>query len=109
MTAHPMHAAKICSVNAHPLHAIGLWRYEEAMIGLPHPQEPADEAWSIDEREAMAEYLARGVSLRGYFGYSHCRVPDRPPEVEMGKDDLTVGIWVWPEAFHTYVCAAILC
>src|SRR5690348_6376817 len=85
------------------LQAIGFWRSQERPISFPHPRELIDHNWDSEERMAVADYLSRGVSLRGYFGYSYCRLPDGPPEEEMGTDDLTDGEWIWPEALAFYV------
>src|SRR4051812_10071315 len=55
------------------LQAIGYWRSDNCLLSFPHPRELIDPEWDTDERAAVADYLSRGVPLRGYFGYSHCR------------------------------------
>jgi hypothetical protein len=72
-------------------------------VCFPHPRELVDRSGDLAERRALGDYLARGVSLRGYFGYSFCRFPDGPPDEEMGTDDFTDGQWVWPQALSLYV------
>jgi hypothetical protein len=74
-----------------PLQAIGCWRCHECPISFPHPRELIDRDWDSKDLMAVADYLSRGLSLRGYFWYSYCRFPDGPPEEEMGTDDLTDG------------------
>jgi hypothetical protein len=86
-----------------PLHAIGFWGSQGCYLCFPHPRELIDASWDPAERRAVADYLARGVSLRGYLGYSFCRFPDGPPDDEMGTDDFTDGQWVWPQALALYV------
>jgi hypothetical protein len=85
------------------LSAIGYWRVDEAPLSFPHPKELIDPSWTPEERMPVADYLAGGVSLGGYFGFSHCRFADGPPDEEMGTDDLTDGTWVWPQALAMYV------
>lgn len=85
------------------LSAIGYWRSDESFIVYPHPKELVDLTWNHDERLAIAAYLKQGISLRGYFGYSYCRFQDGPTEEEMGTDDLTDGVWVWPQGLTHYV------
>src|SRR5260370_35087741 len=86
--------------------AIGFGRTDDSPITLirfPHPRELIATKWAIKEREAVASYLASGVSIRAYFGFADCRFPDGPNDGMLGTDDFSDGMWVWPQCLEVYV------
>lgn len=96
------------SASEKSLRAIGFWRSSEdpwTWVRYPHPRELIDESWREQERFRVGEYLDHGVSIRGYMGFSHCRFSDGGEEdpVPVGTDDLTDGVWLWPEGLSRYV------
>src|SRR5665213_1053093 len=78
------------------LKPIGWWIETRTDETLPAPQELVIEL-PVDERSALTKYLADGLPLIQYRGYSWCRFGCGIQHSEMGSWDLTDGVWVWPQ------------
>ena|ERR1700722_831264 len=84
------------------LKPIGWWIETLTNEELPAPQELVTDIPS-DERGALTRYLANGLPLIQYRGYSWCRFGCGIDDLKMGSWDFTDGIWVWPEGLAHYV------
>lgn len=83
------------------LKPIGLWIQTLADEDFPAPQELAGELPN-ETRAALVQYLATGLPLIKYRGYSWCRFDCGIEHSRMGRWDLTDGLWVWPEGLSQY-------
>jgi hypothetical protein len=70
---------------------------------LPDPKDYVDESWSGFEREVVIAYLKNGQPWEQWFGFSWCRFGCDVDHVELGCEDLTDGVYVWPSGFVHYV------
>jgi hypothetical protein len=52
-----------------------------------------------DGRDEVAHYLGRGFVTRAYMGYSACRICGE----NNGNQELTDGVYSWPEGLAHYV------
>jgi len=86
----------------HALKSIGYWE-EYPRDPWLHPKHLVDESWERHDRAKIVEYLKSGVNVGGEHGYSWCRFPDGPTGKEMGSEELSDGVWVWPEGLAVYV------
>ncbi|MCJ8347198.1 hypothetical protein MJH12_16780 [bacterium] len=59
--------------------------------------------WKFHEKEKIVLYLKNGQILRTWMDYSYCRLECGIENSKMGSDDLTDGIWAWPEGYAHYV------
>lgn len=83
---------------------IGYWRSEvgdgcAADGQWPSPTDFVDPGWDEDDRDQVADYLARGFVIRAYMGYSPCRICGR----DNGSLELSDGTYVWPEGLAHYL------
>ena len=90
-----------------PDYVIGYWRdpNDPTTAGWPDPHDHVDPAWDPRERKRVIRYLKAGSKHEGWFGYSTCRFKCGIPDWKMGKDDLTDGVFVWPEGYPHYLQA----
>ncbi len=82
---------------------IGYWLDRTPEVpdtGYPDPQELAGKLDASD-RDAILEYLARGIPFRFYPGVAECRICGE----DVGSRELTDGTWAWPEGLLHYVQA----
>jgi hypothetical protein len=84
------------------LKPIGWWVSPQSVSELPAPQELMEDLLPAD-RDALGRYLAEGLRLVQYRGYSWCRFSCGIADSNMGSWDLTDGIWVWPEGLAHYI------
>jgi hypothetical protein len=84
------------------LKPIGWWVSPQSASDLPAPQELVENLLPAD-RAALVRYLAEGLRLVQYRGYSWCRFACGIADSNMGSWDLTDGIWVWPEGLAHYI------
>jgi hypothetical protein len=50
-------------------------------------------------KDAIVAYLANGIRIDCYDGFAHCRVC----HVDVGCDDYTDRVWMWPSGFQHYI------
>jgi len=87
---------------------IGYWNSlddaERCESDFPDPTHPMliDPQWLAGEREEIVQYLKSGHSFISYLGYSSCRFKCGIDDSEMGTQDLTDGLWIWPSGLHHY-------
>ncbi|GAB3851804.1 hypothetical protein GCM10028801_01890 [Nocardioides maradonensis] len=79
------------------LKRIGYWGDDGT--GLPSPAALVDESWDEQERELVADHLARGFVARAYLGNAICRICGE----KVGSLELTDGTYLWPEGLVHYV------
>jgi len=84
------------------LKPIGLWIETLTDEDFPAPQELVGELPN-ETRAALVQYLATGLPLIHYRGYSWCRFACGIEHSRMGSWDLTDGVWVWPQGLSHYV------
>lgn len=85
--------------GADELTVIGYWDGPHTSAGWPRPEQFVDTEWDADERELVADYLARGHVARACMGYSECRMCGQPN----GSLEFSDGAFVWPEGLGHYV------
>lgn len=81
------------------LQRLGYWG--EVGSGLPVPSSFVDESWDGQERAFVDEHLRRGFVARAYLGTAACRICG----IELGSQELTDGVYLWPEGLRHYVTA----
>lgn len=86
-------------VRSAALILIGYWRGPRTSDRWPRPQDMVDWSWDEEDREAVADYLARGHISRSCMGYSDCRICG----VKNGVLEFSDGTYVWPEGLSHYV------
>lgn len=84
------------------LKLIGYWIRTLDDEQCPAPQELVGELTS-EVRAALVGYLAGGLRLIQYRGYSWCRFDCGVEYQKLGSWELTDGTWVWPEGLAHYV------
>jgi hypothetical protein len=80
------------------LHLVGYWRNDKH-LEFPDPAESVDPDWDEADRDAVATYFLSGTFLRGFMGYSPCRICGE----HNGASEYTDGLLVWPEGLSHYV------
>lgn len=86
------------------LRYVGFWSMDRRCRGgLIHPTYLGKGGLSPDERAMFIHYLKSGLEVCSWLGFSFCRMPDGPPDQEMGCRDLSDGKWIWPEGLAVYV------
>jgi hypothetical protein len=87
---------------SHRLSLIGYWSEPAAPAdrsrGWPDPQELTGER-SPDDRGAVVAYLRRGTVFRHFSGRAECRICGDA----LGTQELTDGVWAWPDGLDHYV------
>ncbi len=68
---------------------------------LPIAGDFVDHNWSPEERQAVGDHLARGLTLQQYRGLSRCRLCGQ----HNGSKELTDRTYYWPEGLSHYVLA----
>lgn len=79
---------------------IGYWHSADN-DGLPHPQRLVSWTWQFGRRWQIVRYLRKGLPHLQYGGSSYCRFGCW--RTFLGSQDLTDGVWVWPEGLAHYV------
>jgi hypothetical protein len=82
------------------LEVLGWWFNERAPNAYPRPQLLVSR-WDPEERAAVSGYLRAGRTLVAYREDSFCRFACG--ERDMGRRDLTDGVFVWPDGLVHYV------
>ncbi len=93
---------------------IGYWRGHENPkrwggmartpgIELPDPRDYVDLHWSRREQMIVAAYLKNGQPWEQWYGMSWCRFGCDIQRSNMGSQDFTDGVYVWPEGFAHYL------
>jgi hypothetical protein len=77
---------------------IGYWLGENEP-GWPDVRRFVDSSWSVDEREAVADWLDSGVKIRFFLGASTCRFCGRAN----GSSEASDGEFLWPDGLGHYV------
>jgi DNA-binding CsgD family transcriptional regulator len=79
---------------------IGYWLGDHAP-GYPDVHDFVDTEWDAEERRSVAEWLQAGESNPWihYLGTSTCRFCG----IENGSDELTDGVYQWPEGLWHYI------
>lgn len=80
------------------LHLIGYWR-TDSHADYRDPVRLIDDRWNADQRDTVADYLDTGTYLRGFMGFSPCRICGK----DNGSGEYTDGVLVWPEGLSHYV------
>jgi len=84
-----------------PLILIGYWAEPgHPDSPYPDPRDLVDRNQPREERNAIVDYLTRGLLARAYMGRSTCRICGDPAN---GNLELTDGIFLWPEGLAHYV------
>ena len=86
-------------VPADELRLIGYWDGPQTRPGWPKVADFVDPSLDTDEREFLADYLARGHVVRAFGGVSECRLCGR----DNGALELSDGLFVWPDGLSHYV------
>jgi hypothetical protein len=81
---------------------LGYWRSLHEST-LPDPAWFVDASWAADERQQVIAYLRQGRLFRSLMGFSWCRFRCNIPLGAMGANDLTDGIYCWPEGLTHYI------
>lgn len=84
------------------LKLIGYWGAPSS-DGFYHPRRFVSKQWDPSLRKRVCEYLRSGFEYASYKGYSHCRFRCGIPNEQMGGEELTDGVWAWPEGLAHYV------
>jgi hypothetical protein len=79
---------------------VGYWFHELAPDDLPLPPRLV-RRWSPRDRALVLRYLRGGRTLVRYGAAARCRFADCAQEV--GRRELTDGVFVWPEGLAHYV------
>jgi hypothetical protein len=75
------------------------------LLTLPDPRDYVDPKWSPRERKVVLEHLSKGTHWEGWMGPSWCRFGCEDVRSELGCEDLTDGVYVWPKGFAHYILA----
>jgi hypothetical protein len=78
---------------------IGYWDGPHTRPGWPAPEDFVAADWDDDDRDMVADHLARGHVARACMGLSPCRVCGEGN----GALELSDGTFVWPEGLRHYV------
>jgi len=89
-------------VGQRKLEALGYWFNERAPNAYPRPQRLVG-AWPARQRAQVLAHLRAGSMFERYRACSHCRFACGIRPSELGRRDLTDGVWVWPEGLAHYV------
>jgi hypothetical protein len=82
---------------------VGYWRSPE-QPDLPHPGDFVDASWDAAERRKVIEYLDDAYQTPMFsFGPSWCRMGCAGIPKDIGTQDLTDGVWLFPEGLVHYV------
>jgi hypothetical protein len=82
---------------------VGYWRAPE-QPDLPHPGDFVDASWDAEERRKVIEYLDDAYQISMFsFGPSWCRMGCAGFPKDIGTQDLTDGVWLFPEGLVHYV------
>jgi hypothetical protein len=82
---------------------VGYWRSPENP-NLPHPGDFADASWDDAERQKVVEYLDHAYQIpMCSCGPSWCRMGCAGVPGDIGTQDLTDGVWLFPEGLVHYV------
>ena len=82
---------------------VGYWRSPEEP-DLPHPGDFVDASWDATERRKVIEYLDDAYQISMFsFGPSWCRMGCAGVPEDIGTEDLTDGVWLFPEGLVHYV------
>jgi len=85
------------------LERVGFWR-SDSQPSLPDPRTLVDETWDAAERGRIIAYLESSFYIpAAQGGPSWCRFGCSPRPKDIGTQDLTDGIWVFPEGLVHYV------
>jgi hypothetical protein len=82
---------------------VGYWRSPEEP-GLPDPGDFVDASWDAAEQRKVIEYLDQAYQVPMFaFGPSWCRMGCAGVPNDIGTQDLTDGVWLFPEGLVHYV------
>jgi hypothetical protein len=82
---------------------VGYWRSPEEP-GLPDPGDFVDASWDAAERQKVIEYFDQAYQIPIYScGPSWCRMGCADLPGDIGTQDLTDGVWLFPEGLVHYV------
>jgi hypothetical protein len=82
---------------------VGYWRSPE-QPDLPHPGDFVDASWDAEERRKVIEYLDGAYQIPMFScGPSWCRMGCAGFPKDIGTQDLTDGVWLFPEGLVHYV------
>jgi hypothetical protein len=82
---------------------VGYWRSPQSPH-LPHPGEFVDASWDAVERRKVVDYLDDAYQIPMFScGYSWCRMGCEGVPEDIGTQDLTDGVWLFPEGLVHYV------
>jgi hypothetical protein len=82
---------------------VGYWRSPEEP-DLPDPGEFVDASWDAEERRKVIEYLDDAYQTPMFsFGPSWCRMGCAGVPKDIGTQELTDGVWLFPEGLVHYV------
>ena len=83
--------------------SVGYWRSPEEP-NLPHPGDFVDASWDAAERRKVIEYLDHAYQIPMFScGPSWCRMGCAAVPKDIGTQDLTDGVWLFPEGLVHYV------
>jgi hypothetical protein len=82
---------------------VGYWGSPQEP-GLPHPADFVDASWDSAERQKVIEYLEGSYQIPMFScGPSWCRMGCAGHPRDIGTEDLTDGVWIYPEGLVHYV------
>jgi hypothetical protein len=82
---------------------VGYWRSPE-QPNLPHPGDFVDTSWDAEERRKVIEYLDDAYQTPMFScGPSWCRIGCTDIPEDIGSQELTDGVWLFPEGLVHYV------
>ena len=84
------------------LRLIGYWSSstDARYAAYPDPASWVDHEWDDEERSTVGWYVRSGSMVRGFMGYSTCRLCGF---AQNGNHELTDGTFIWPEGLAHYV------
>jgi hypothetical protein len=85
------------------LRRVGFWRSDQQPT-LPDPRVLVDTNWDAAERMRVIDYLESCYYIPvAQGGPSWCRFGCSPRPADIGTQDLTDGVWVFPEGLVHYI------
>lgn len=85
------------------LKEVGYW-WSEQTPDLPHPKDFVSPDWDEAERRKVIQYLESSYDIPWrQFGFSWCRMGCENVPPDIGTQNLTDGVWLYPEGLVHYL------
>src|SRR5262249_11605754 len=96
-------AGRLAMNGEHKLKVVGYWYDPFGRTYWPDPATLVDPYWEMADRSRIVGYLQSGTRIHKGRGYAYFRFAGGPSDEEIGRAELTDGVWLWPEALSIYV------